>query len=269
MTERSLEGLSVLVTGGAGYIGAHTAKALAERGATPVVFDNFSGGYREAVQWGPLIEGDVRDGAALAAAMRAHRIGAVIHFAGLIEVERSVRTPELFYEHNVGGTAALLDAMRQCGVDRLVFSSSAGVYGRGPGDDGALIAEDAPKDPVSPYGDTKFICERMISASCPLPASSAWPSRYFNAAGADAGGLIGEAHSPETHLIPLAIAAGLGEGKPLTLFGTDYPTPDGSCLRDYVHVADLADAHIAALGLDAPAGTFEAMNLAQPAAVSR
>lgn len=250
----------VLVTGGAGYIGAHTAKALAERGVTPVVFDNLSAGYRQAVRWGDFIEGDVRDGAALAEAMRRHDVGAVIHLASLIEVERSVREPALFHEQNVGGAAALLGAMEATGVGRLVFASSACVYGRGP-DDGAPVGEDAAEHPISPYGENKLACERMIAERCAASGLTAVSLRYFNAAGADPGGLIGEAHDPETHLIPLAVAAGLGEGPALTVFGADYATADGSCVRDYVHVCDVAEAHVAALGLERPAGGFEVFNI--------
>jgi UDP-glucose 4-epimerase/UDP-arabinose 4-epimerase len=252
----------VLVTGGAGYIGAHTVKALAERGVTPIVFDNLSAGYREAVRWGEFIEGDVRDGAALTAAMRKHKVGAVIHLAALIEIERSVRRPKLFHEHNVGGTATLLGVMLDCGVRRLVFSSSAGIYGRvtGGGADG-VVGEESLREPISPYGDTKLAGERMIAAACAASGLSAVALRYFNAAGADPDGQIGEAHDPESHLIPLAIAAGLGKGPPLTVFGSDYPTADGTCVRDYVHVADVADAHIAALGLDAAMGGFEVFNV--------
>ena len=250
----------VLVTGGAGYIGSHTAKALAESGWRPVVFDNLSSGHRQAVRWGEFIHGDIRDGRALRDAMTAHRIEGVIHFAGLIEVGRSMVRPDLFHDHNVGGVTSLLAAMKDCQVSRLVFSSSAAVYGDGaPGL--APIPEDAPKAPVSVYGETKLIGEWMIAAHCRAFGLAAVALRYFNAAGADPSGLIGEAHDPETHLIPLAINAGLGRGKPLTVFGQDFPTPDGSCLRDYVHVTDLASAHVAALRATTEPGRFEALNV--------
>lgn len=252
----------MLVTGGAGYIGAHTAKALADQGFRPVVFDNLRSGFREAVRWGEFIHGDIRDGRGLREAMSAHGVRQVIHFASLIEVGRSVERPDLFWDVNVGGTASLLDAVKDCGVSRLVFSSSAAVYGQpeglAPSD---LLAETLPTAPTSPYGDTKLACERMIAAYCRAFGVSAVALRYFNAAGADPSGLIGEAHDPETHLIPLAITAGLGQGKPLTIFGQDFPTPDGSCLRDYIHVTDLAAAHVAALAADLPAGAFEAVNV--------
>ncbi|MFI4974094.1 MAG: UDP-glucose 4-epimerase GalE [Caulobacterales bacterium] len=251
--------ISVLVTGGAGYIGAHAVKALAERGLTPVVFDDLSAGHPEALRWGEFVRGDVRDRAALCAAMREHRVGAVMHFAGLIEVAGSVADPDRYFDVNVGGVDAVLAAMSDCGVQRLVFSSSAAVYGRGPA--GVALAEDHPKDPASPYGETKLVAERMIAAHCAAFGATAVALRYFNAAGADASGLIGEAHEPETHLIPLAIAAGLGNGPPLSVYGTDFDTPDGSCVRDYVHVNDLAQAHMAALALGMPHGDFEAFNV--------
>jgi UDP-glucose 4-epimerase/UDP-arabinose 4-epimerase len=252
---------AVLVAGGAGYIGAHTAQALKARGYHPVVFDNLSSGLREAVRWGPLVHGDVRDVQALIDAMTAHKVRAVIHFASLIEVGRSTARPDLFWEHNVGGTAGLLKAMHACGVKRLVFSSSAAVYGQGGRGPLESIVEDAVKDPASPYGDTKLACERLIAAHARAFGLAAVALRYFNAAGADPSGLIGEAHDPETHLIPLAIAAGLGDGKALTVFGDDFDTPDGTCLRDYVHVNDLADAHVAALEVPLAEGAFEAVNI--------
>jgi UDP-glucose 4-epimerase/UDP-arabinose 4-epimerase len=252
---------AVLVTGGAGYIGAHTAKALHEQGFFPVVFDDLSSGFREAVRWGEFVHGDIRDERAVAEAIEKHGAKAVIHFAGLIEVGRSVVRPDIFWDTNVAGTLSLLSAMRGRGVDRLVFSSSAAVYGQGGRGPLETIREDAPKAPASPYGDTKLAAEWMIAAECQAYGLSAVALRYFNAAGADPSGEIGEAHEPETHLIPLAIAAALGEGKPLTVFGLDYDTPDGACLRDYIHVSDLAAAHVAALKAQLPAGAFEAANV--------
>ena len=252
---------TVLVTGGAGFIGAHTAKALSESGYRPIVFDTLSSGFRQAVRWGPLVEGDIRDRQALIRVMTEHQVSAVIHFAGLIEVGRSTREPDVFWDVNGAGTTCLLAAMRESGVGRLVFSSSAAVYGQG--DHGPLeaITEGAPKAPASPYGETKLAAEWMIAAQCRAYGLTAVALRYFNAAGADPSGLIGEAHEPETHLIPLAMAAGLGDGPPLTLFGDDFDTPDGTCLRDYIHVNDLAAAHVAALQVELPAGAFEAVNI--------
>jgi len=258
MTDRG----AVLVTGGAGYIGSHTAKALAEAGWRPVVFDNLSSGRREAVRWGPLVVGDVRDREALRAALTEHAVAGVIHFAGLIEVGRSVTRPDLFYDHNVSGTGALLSAMADREISRLVFSSSAAVYGDIKGADAAApIPEDAAKAPTSPYGESKLIGEWMIAAHARAFGLSAVALRYFNAAGADTSALIGEAHDPETHLIPLAIEAALGAGKPLTVFGQDFDTPDGSCLRDYIHVSDLARAHVAALEAPMDRGEFQPFNV--------
>jgi UDP-glucose-4-epimerase GalE len=258
----------VLVTGGAGYIGAHTAKALHEQGYTPIVYDNLSAGYEAAVQWGPLVVGDICDSAALCDAMIRHRVCAVIHFAGLIEVGRSNIVPDSFWQVNVTGTQVLASAMQACGVDRLVFSSSAAVYGQGDGDPLATLSETAGKAPASPYGDTKLAAEWMIAAQCRAYGLRAVALRYFNAAGADASGLIGEAHEPESHLIPLAIAAALGDGKPLTVFGNEFPTPDGTGLRDYIHVTDLAAAHVAALRADLSPGAFEAINIGTGQGVS-
>src|SRR6195952_3777686 len=245
---------AVLVTGGAGYIGAHTAKALYEQGFLPVVYDNLSSGFRDAVRWGPLVHGDIRDRAAPGGAREAHGVRAVIHFAGLIEVGRSGVKPDLFWEVNVAGVTSLLTVMRQQGVDRLVFSSSAAVYGQGGRGALETIPESTEKPPASPYGDTKLAAEWMIAAQCRAYGLIAVALRYFNAAGADPSGLIGEAHEPETHLIPLAIAAALGAGKPLTVFGNDFDTPDGACLRDYIHVSDLAAAHVAEVEVELAAG---------------
>jgi UDP-glucose-4-epimerase GalE len=252
------DGKTVLVAGGAGYIGSHTAKALSEAGYTPVVYDSLSAGFREAVRWGPLVHGDIRDTDRLREAMRTHKVEAVIHFASLIEVGRSTVRPDLFYEHNVRGTNSLLNAMRDAGVPRLVFSSTAAVYGHS---NNQTLSEDDHKDPVSPYGDTKLACERMITSYCKAFGLTAVALRYFNAAGADPSGLIGEAHEPETHLIPLAIAANMGTGKPLTVFGADFPTPDGTCLRDYIHVGDLASAHVKALTEGVQSGGFAPINV--------
>jgi UDP-glucose 4-epimerase/UDP-arabinose 4-epimerase len=255
---------NILVTGGAGYIGAHTVKALAEGGYRPVVFDNLSSGFRKAARWGEFVHGDIRDYAAVEEALQTWRIGAVIHLAAVTDTARSIARPDLFYEVNVGGTGTLLRAMKACGVSRLVFSSTAAVYGAGAA---APFKENDPREPASPYADTKLACERMIAGYCKAFGISAIALRFFNAAGADASGLIGEAQSPETHLIPLALSAGLG-GSPLTVFGDDFDTPDGTAIRDYVHVSDLAAAHVLALETALPAGSFEAVNLASGRAVS-
>lgn len=252
---------AILVTGGAGYIGSHTAKALFEQGYTPVVYDNLSTGHRAAVCWGPFVHGDIRDGEKLRETLREHDIKAVIHFAGRIEVGRSMARPDEFFDINVNGLAQMLAAARHCGVERIVFSSSAAVYGQTGLPATALLTEDLPKAPTSCYGETKLVGEWMLADHCRAFGLSAVALRYFNACGADPGGLIGEAHEPETHLIPLAIEAALGLRPALTVFGTDFATPDGSCLRDYIHVCDLAAAHVAALRAPLQPGDFEAVNV--------
>lgn len=251
----------ILVTGGAGYIGSHTAKALAAAGYEPVVFDDLSNGHAEAVKWGPLIRGDVRDQAAVEACIRDYGISAVIQFAGLIEVGRSVLEPDAFWDTNLNGVASVLGAMRACGVPRIVFSSTAAVYGQPEGELLAPLKETLPLQPINPYGDSKLAAERLIAAHARAYGIEGVALRYFNAAGADPDGEIGEAHSPESHLIPLAIEAALGLGPALTVFGKDFPTPDGACIRDYIHVADLAQAHVLALGADVGPAGFAAMNL--------
>lgn len=250
----------VLVTGGAGYIGSHTCKALHERGLTPVVYDDLSAGHREALHWGEFAEGDILDTAAVLTTLRQYGIKEIIHFAGVIEVARSVTDPAVFWTQNVAGLASVLEATRAANARRLVFSSSAAVYGQDPNAHPAPLREDAAKAPSSPYGDTKLAGERMISAWCRAYGLTGVALRYFNAAGADESGLIGEAHEPETHLIPRAVMAALG-GEPVTVNGVDFPTPDGSCVRDYIHVNDLARAHVAALEAPLSAGAFEAVNV--------
>ena len=255
---------AVLVTGGAGYIGAHVCKALARAGWQPVAYDDLSNGHAEAVRWGPLIEADLLDGDALAGAFRAFRPAAVIHLAGLIEVGRSMREPELFHRVNVEGSRRLLDAMAglgaEAGVGRLVFSSSAAVYGE---PEETPIPEDHPLRPASVYGETKRLVEAMLAERGLAHVAL----RYFNAAGADPDGEIGERHEPETHALPLAIMAAL-EGSEFQVFGTDYPTADGTAVRDYVHVADLAEAHVAALRHLEAGGAGGAFNLGTGQGVS-
>jgi len=246
---------NVLVTGGAGYVGSHCAKALKQAGFTPVVFDNFSTGHRDFVQWGPVIEGDVRDVNALHAALAETRPVAVMHFAALSLVGQSVEQPDLYAEVNCGGTQNLISAMAEFDTSTLVFSSTAAVYGEPTVD---LIDEDTKKDPGSPYGETKLQCEELIQAEAKIRSVCL---RYFNAAGADPAAEIGEDHSPETHLIPLALDAALGRRDSLSIFGTDYPTADGTAVRDYVHVTDLAGAHVAALGYLEEGGKSVALNL--------
>lgn len=248
----------ILVTGGAGYIGSHTCKALAAEGYEPVVFDDLSNGHQEAVVFGPLVIGDVRDAAAVSACMQQHDIEAVIHFAGLIEVGRSVQEPSLFWDINLNGTAAVLAGMRAAGVPRIVFSSTAAVYGQANGD---LLSETTTAAPINPYGESKLAAEWLIAAHTRAYGREGVALRYFNASGADPDGDLGEAHQPESHLIPLAIEAALGYGPPLQVFGLDFPTRDGACVRDFIHVSDLARAHVAALSAPLPESGFVAMNL--------
>lgn len=238
------EGKPILVTGGAGYIGSHTCKALAQAGYLPVVYDNLVHGHEWAVRWGPLERGELLDGARLAAAIARYRPVAAIHFAAYAYVGESVQDPARYYGNNVGGTLSLLAALRAGGVERLVFSSSCATYGipeRLP------IDERHPQRPVNPYGHSKQMIEQVLRDYAAAYDLRSIALRYFNAAGADPEGEIGEDHCPETHLIPLVLRAARDPGAPVSIHGTDYPTPDGTCIRDYIHVADLADAHLRAL----------------------
>ncbi len=235
--------MSILIVGGAGYIGSQTAKRVAQAGLQPVVFDNLVYGHKGAVKWGPLIEGDLGDRAAIRRVLEEHHVTAVVHFAAFAYVGESVTNPRKYFRNNVAGTLNLLDAMLDADVSDIVFSSTCAVYGepvRTP------IDEEHPRNPVNPYGETKLAIERALhwyQRAYPLRFAAL---RYFNAAGADPDGEVGEDHDPETHLIPLAIEAARG-GRALDIYGTDYPTPDGTAIRDYIHVQDLADAHVAAL----------------------
>lgn len=235
---------SILVTGGAGYIGSHASKALARAGYLPVVFDNLSRGHREAVRWGPFVKGDLADRSCLRAALAEHRVVAVMHFAAFAEVGQSVANPALYYRNNLVGTLSLLDAMREAGVSEIVFSSTCAIYGT---PEAVPIGESAPHRPVNPYGETKLAIERALHWYDDAYGIRSVSLRYFNAAGADLGGELGEAHEPETHLIPLVLKAALGQKPHIEVYGTDYPTPDGTAIRDYVHVDDLATAHLRAL----------------------
>jgi UDP-glucose 4-epimerase len=234
----------VLVTGGAGYIGAHACKALARAGFLPVVFDNLSTGWSEAVQWGPLVRGDLMDRASIDAALQEHRPVAVMHFAALSLVGEATRDPARYWRVNVGGALNLLEACAAAGVGRFVFSSTCATYGD---QDGVLLTEDTPQRPINAYGGSKLAIEQMLADFGTAFGIAHVIFRYFNVAGADPEGEVGEQHVPETHLIPLMLDAVAGKRPALTVFGTDYPTPDGTCLRDYVHVTDLAAAHV--LGL--------------------
>ena len=249
---------NILVTGGAGYIGSHTCKALAQRGYQPIVFDNLKRGSRAAVKWGPLVVGDVMNKHELRQAIDRFEIEAVLHFAALAYVGESVENPARYFRNNVANTISLLEAMAQTGVTNLVFSSTCAVYGT-PAQ--VPISEDTPTNPINPYGETKLQSERMLPWFGNAHGLKWVALRYFNAAGADPDGEIGENHDPETHLIPLAIQAALGVAPPLKIFGTDYPTPDGTAVRDYIHVTDLADAHVRALDHLREKGESGAFNL--------
>jgi UDP-arabinose 4-epimerase len=248
--------MKVLVTGGAGYIGSHTCKALVRAGHEPVIFDNLSTGFRSLAKYGAFVHGDLGDPASIRRAIAQHRPEVVIHFAASAYVGVSVREPRFYYRNNVAGTLNLLDAMLEAGIGRLVFSSSCATYGE---PDTMPIRETTPQSPINPYGQTKLICEQMTRAVCAAEAFDCVALRYFNAAGADREGELGELHDPETHLIPLILDAIADPARPFTIFGDDYPTPDGTCIRDYLHVEDLTSAHL--LALEQPGSGFRAYNL--------
>jgi UDP-glucose 4-epimerase len=250
--------MHILVCGGAGYIGSHMARWLALRDHRVTVLDNLSTGHREAVRWGDFVQADLLDAASLDAVFEGQRVDAVMHFCARSLVGESVADPYAYYACNVSGTLHLLQAMRRHGVERLVFSSTAAVFGQPHAD---RIDEDHPKQPINPYGASKWMVERILADAAQAYGLRSAALRYFNAAGASPDGTIGESHTPETHLIPNVLRAALGTGPALKVFGDDYPTPDGTCIRDYVHVDDLADAHLRALQfLDAHPGAH-AFNL--------
>jgi UDP-arabinose 4-epimerase len=253
-----MDPLNVLVTGGAGYIGSHTAKALAAAGHRPVVLDDLSAGHREAVRWGPFVQGGIGDRAALEVVLREHRIDAVIHFAAHAYVGESMSDPAKYFRNNVAGTLSLLEAMKACDVHTIVFSSSCATYGI---PDQLPISETTPQAPINPYGESKLVCERFLRWFGECHDFEWMALRYFNAAGADPDGEIGEDHDPETHLIPLVISAALGFRPDVKVFGTDYPTDDGTAVRDFVHVTDLAEAHVRALEHLRSGGASAALNL--------
>src|SRR5688572_3025038 len=246
----------VVVTGGAGYIGSHAVRALAEAGHAVAVLDDLSAGHAEAVPTGvPLVKARIHDHEAVQRLLVAHRADAVMHFAAWLKVGESVQKPVEYYQNNVTGTLTVLAAMRDAGVKRFIFSSTCAVYGE---PSTVPIVETLDKNPINSYGETKLIIERALPHLERAYGLTWMALRYFNAAGAHPDGTIGEDHEDEIHLIPLAIRAATG-GPPLRVFGQDYPTPDGTCLRDYIHVMDLADAHIRgleALGRGAPSGAF-------------
>lgn len=235
----------ILVVGGAGYIGSHMLKLLREEGEAHLVFDNLEQGHEEALQGSPLFRGDLRNPEDLKRVFAENPgIDLVMHFAAYISVGDSVREPSRYFQNNTTAVIGLLDAMREAGISKFVFSSTAAIFGEPKY---VPIDEDHPKSPESPYGDTKLMVERILSAFDTAYDLKAVCLRYFNAAGADPDGVIGEDHQPETHLIPVAILAAMGKAPGLKLFGTDYDTPDGTCVRDYIHVLDLAQAHLLAV----------------------
>ena len=245
------------MTGGAGYIGSHACKALARAGYRVVVYDNFSAGHRAAVRFGDLVEGDVGDVAAVRAAIRRHGISAVMHFAAFLDVGESVRNPARYYRNNVVGTLGLLEAMVAESVSMLVFSSTCATYGE-PVE--TPITEQHPQRPINSYGHSKLAIEQALPHFARAYGLRWTALRYFNAAGADPDGELGEDHAPEIHVIPRALQS-TTDGPGLQVFGDDYPTPDGTCLRDYIHVSDLADAHVKALQSLAAGGPSGAFNL--------
>ena len=247
----------MLVTGGAGYIGSHAAKALARAGHRVVVYDSLVAGHRDAVKYGEFVQGDVLDGAALRSAMQTHGVDAVMHFAAFLDVGESVREPVKYYRNNVGGVINVLEAMAALKVGPLVFSSTCATYGE-PTE--TPITESHPQRPINSYGESKLVAERAFPHYERAYGIRAIALRYFNAAGADPEGELGEDHSPEIHVIPRALDAAHG-GDGLKVFGDDYPTPDGTCLRDYIHVTDLADAHVRAVERLADSGKSGAYNL--------
>lgn len=256
-----MAGATILVTGGAGYIGSHTVRALQAQGYQPIVLDNLSNGQRaiaaEVLQV-PLIVGDTRDRLLLDRLFAEHPIQAVIHFAASIEVGESVRDPGNFYANNVSGSLTLLQAMVAAGCQQLVFSSTCATYGL---PQVIPIPEDHPQAPINPYGRSKWMVEQFLQDFQAAYGLRSVIFRYFNAAGADPKGDLGEAHDPETHLIPLVLQAAAGQRPSIQVYGTDYPTSDGTCIRDYIHVCDLADAHVRGLTYLADGGATTAFNL--------
>lgn len=251
--------MNILVTGGAGYIGSHTVRQLGDAKFGVVVYDNFAKGHRQAIGSGAaIIDGDIRDQEKLAKVLKDNQIAAIVHFAAFSLVGESMQQPSLYYNNNVAGTLSLLDTMLACGVDKIVFSSTAAVYG-----EPAVwpITEDRPTVPTNVYGRTKLAIEQMLADYAAAYKMTYVALRYFNAAGALTTGAIGEDHSPETHLIPLVLQAAAGKREAVAIFGDDYPTPDGTCIRDYIHVTDLADAHVLALRHLLAGGPARAYNL--------
>ncbi len=249
--------LNILVTGGAGYIGSHTVKMLEEEGFNVVVYDNLSNGHKEAVLNSKLVGGDILDSEKLSQLLKEVNFDACIHFAAFIEVGESVKDPLKFFKNNVSGTLNLLTDLKKHGVKNFVFSSTAAVYGN---PEETPIKEHFELNPINPYGNTKFTVEEVLKDMSAVGDINYVALRYFNASGADESGLIGESHNPETHLIPLVLKTAKGERESIKIFGTDYPTKDGTCIRDYIHVNDLAKAHILALNYLIDGGESDVFN---------
>jgi UDP-glucose 4-epimerase len=249
--------MNVLVVGGAGYIGSHATRLLAESGHRTIVLDNLCYGHRQAVGDCPLVVGELSDRGLLVELLREHEIDAVMHFAAFAFVGESVQHPAIYYQNNVSATLELLEAMRATGVWRFVFSSTTATYGQ---PERMPITEQTPQQPINPYGFTKLVVERALEDYARAYGFGVAALRYFNAAGAHPDGTLGEDHTPETHLIPLVLQVALGQRPEITIFGDDYPTEDGSCVRDYVHVQDLAAAHLRSLELLEP-GSIMQLNL--------
>jgi UDP-glucose 4-epimerase len=249
---------NILVAGGAGYIGSHTCLDLYSKGFTPIVYDNLSNGHAEFVKWGPLEIGDIRDRTKLDDVLKRYKPQAIVHFAAAIEVGASVRDPCAYYDNNVAGTITLLSAAQAAGIDKFVFSSTCATYGV---PSSVPMNEAHAQMPINPYGHSKLIVEQILQELDRYQGFRSCVLRYFNAAGADPEGRIGEWHLPETHAIPIAMDAALGRRPYFQIMGTDYDTRDGSCVRDFVHVLDLADAHTRAIEHLLNKGTSQALNL--------
>lgn len=249
---------NVLVTGGAGYIGSHTCKVLSQQGFSPIAFDNLSSGHAWAVKWGPLETGDILDRAALDRVIEKYRPVGCLHFAAFAYVGESVSNPGKYYRNNVAGSLNLLEALRDHGINQFVLSSTCATYGI---PNKVPIDETLLQTPINPYGASKLMVERMLADFYEAHGMRSVLLRYFNAAGADLDGEIGEDHNPETHLVPLVLEAACGDVEAITVFGEDYETPDGTCVRDYIHVTDLAEAHVLALKSLEQGLTHRAFNL--------
>jgi UDP-arabinose 4-epimerase len=249
---------NILITGGAGYIGSHTAKAIKKAGFNPVVYDNLSRGFKELVKFGPLVVGDLHDSEKLGATLKEYRPAGCIHFAAFAYVGESVSDPGLYYRNNVGGSLSLIEALIKGGVNKIVFSSTCATYGQ---PDIVPITETTPQRPMNPYGHSKLMVEQLLKDFDVSHGLKSVALRYFNACGADADGEIGEMHDPEPHLIPRIIMAALGQIPHIDVMGTDYPTPDGTAIRDYIHVEDLAQAHVQAMNYLLKGGQSDVFNL--------